>query len=67
VRRIANAFVLLMASAAVAFAASGFQDEIFFSLGGGVLVVLLVRCRARVRRAAHLQPPACALASTSGS
>merc|ERR1711998_389858 len=38
---LANAFVLLMASAAVAFAASGFQDEIFFSLGGGVLVWLL--------------------------
>jgi hypothetical protein len=41
--RIANAFVLLLASCAVAFAASGFQDKVFFSLGGGVLVWILVR------------------------
>jgi hypothetical protein len=42
VNRIANAFVLLLTSCAVAFAASGFQDEVFFSLGGGVLVWILV-------------------------
>lgn len=40
--RLTNAFVLLLASCAVAFTASGFQDEVFFSLGGGILVWILV-------------------------
>ena len=55
--RIANAFVLLLASCAVAFAASGFQDEVFFSLGGGVLVWILVRPLLTLDRQADRRVP----------